>query len=164
MTKIFDPEVFMHRLWLSLLLSLCLITTYQEEVLAAEHGASSEESAEGDETSVKKAPEIGYYTMDPDFVTNLASANPKEKLHYVRIKISLMLFDEKDKDVIVGLNPVLRDTILSVISAKDFTQVASNEGREKLRQECRERLTSVLQNKIGQDLIRDVLFLNYMFQ
>ena len=155
----------MHRLWLFLLLSICLIsTTYQGETFAAEHETASEESADGDENAVKKTPEIGYYTMDPDFVTNLASANPKEKLHYVRIKISLMLFDEKDKDVIVGLNPVLRDAILSVISAKDFTQISSNEGREKLRQECRERLTSVLQDKIGQNLVRDVLFLNYMFQ
>ena len=75
-----------------------------------------------------------------------------------------MLFDENDKDIIVGLNPVLRDAILSVISAKDFSQISSNEGREKLRQECRERLTNVMQEKIGQDLVRDVLFLSYMFQ
>lgn len=150
----------MQRFWLPLFLSLCVIAVYSESTYASGHG----EPAQEDETQIKKTPEIGYYTLEPDFVTNLASANPNEKLHYVRIKISLMLFDENDKDIIVGLNPVLRDAILSVISAKDFSQISSNEGREKLRQECRERLTNVMQEKIGQDLVRDVLFLSYMFQ
>lgn len=143
---------------LSLLFPLALYT------VAPSVFANEEAPSEGESAVAPAAPEIGYYTLEPDFVTNLASSNPNERLHYVRIKISLMLFDENDKPVVVGLNPVIRDAILSVIASKDFTKIASSDGREKLRQECRERIASLMQDKVGSDIVRDVLFLSYMFQ
>ncbi len=145
---------------LSLLFPLALYTV-APSVFANEDAPSE---GEGESAVAPAAPEIGYYTLEPDFVTNLASSNPNERLHYVRIKISLMLFDENDKPVVVGLNPVIRDAILSVIASKDFTKIASSDGREKLRQECRERIASLMQDKVGSDIVRDVLFLSYMFQ
>lgn len=148
---------------LSLLFPLALLTL-TPSVLAAEEAPSGSEGDGKSENAAPAAPEIGYYTLEPDFVTNLASSNPNERLHYVRIKISLMLFDENDKPVVVGLNPVIRDAVLSVIASKDFTKIASADGREKLRQECRERIASIMQDKVGSDIVRDVLFLSYMFQ
>ncbi len=153
----------MRRYLLPLLLPLCLSLGLSNMTYAADHGQEATEETE-EEAQIIKEPEIGYYTLEPDFVTNLASSNPKEKLHYVRIQISLMLFDEKDSTVIAGLNPMIRDAVLSLIAAKDYVSVASSEGRERLRQECREKITNIMQDKIGQDLVRDVLFLSYMYQ
>ena len=152
----------MRRFLLPLLLSLCLNLGLSNMAYASGHGDEATEEME--EAQVIKDPEIGYYTLEPDFVTNLATSNPKGKLHYVRIKISLMLFDEKDSTVIAGLNPMIRDAVLSLIAAKDYVSVASSEGRERLRQECREKITNIMQDKLGQDLVRDVLFLSYMYQ
>ncbi len=152
----------MRRYLLALLLPLCLSLGLSNMAYASGH--DEEGSEEMENAQITKDPEIGYYTLEPDFVTNLASSNPKDKLHYLRVQISLMLFDEQDVTVIAGLNPMIRDAVLSLIAAKDYVSVASSEGRERLRQECRERITSIMQDKIGQDLVRDVLFLSYMYQ
>ncbi len=152
----------MRRYLLALLLPLCLSLGLSNMAYASGH--DEEVSEEMENAQITKDPEIGYYTLEPDFVTNLASSNPKDKLHYLRVQISLMLFDEQDVTVIAGLNPMIRDAVLSLIAAKDYVSVASSEGRERLRQECRERITSIMQDKIGQDLVRDVLFLSYMYQ
>ena len=152
----------MRRLLLSLLLPLCLSIGFADLAYASGHGEEAAE--EGEAAQPPKEPEIGYYTLEPDFVTNLASSNPRDKLHYVRIQMTLMLFDEKDATVVAGLNPMIRDAVLSIIAAKDYVSVASSEGRERLRQECRERISSLMQDKLGQDLVRDVLFLSYMYQ
>lgn len=140
--------------------------TASHAVFAAEeaHGEAPAEGEEGADEGIPAEPEVGYITLDPDFVTNLASSNAREKLHYVRIRVCLMLYDAKDREVIVGLEPVLRDAMLSVICAKEFTQIASNEGRERLRQECRERILNITQEKLGVDMVRDVLFTSYLFQ
>ena len=125
----------------------------------AGHGAK-EEPAE----PVEVVPEIGYYQLTPDITTNVATLNPRDKIHYVRIKISLMLEDSRDSAIIADVEPLIKDAIVTILGAKEFGQVATNEAREKIRIECREKISSILQEKFGKPLIVDVLFLSYMYQ
>ncbi len=110
------------------------------------------------------APEIGYYQINPDITTNVATLNPRDKIHYVRIKISLMLEDSRDSTIIADVEPLIKDAIVTILGAKEFGQVATNEAREKIRVECREKVISILQEKFGKPLIIDLLFLSYMYQ
>lgn len=59
-------------------------------------------------------PEIGYYNLNPDIVTNVATLSPTDKLHYVRIKMSLMLEDSRDSSIIADVEPVIRDAIVTI--------------------------------------------------
>lgn len=125
----------------------------------AGHG-KKEEPAEPENV----VPEIGYYQLSPDITTNVATLNPRDKIHYVRIKISLMLEDSRDSSIIADVEPLIKDAIVTILGSKEFGQVATNEAREKIRIECREKVTSILQEKFGKPLIVDLLFLSYMYQ
>lgn len=132
---------------------------------AAEEGAATtQDGSKGNDPAVQKKPDVGYFTVQPDFVTNLASPNPADRLHYVRIRVCLMLGNEKDREVVAGMEPAIKDAVMTVLGAKEFTQVASPDGREKIRIECRDKIMGLMQSKVGTAVVQDVLFLSYMFQ
>ena len=124
---------------------LCSLTAlaliFSPMAIASGHG----EEAPAEDQVVE--PEIGYYNLNPDIVTNVATLSPTDKLHYVRIKMSLMLEDSRDSSIIA-----------------DVGQVATNEAREKIRIECREKIISIMKEKFGKPIIMDLLFLSYMYQ
>ena len=139
-------------------LTAILLLSFSGSVYAG-HGAK-EEPAE----DPNAAPEIGYYQLKPDITTNVATLNPRDKIHYIRIKLSLMLEDSRDASIIADTEPLIKDAIVTILGAKEFNQVASNEAREKIRIECREKISSILNEKFGKPLIIDLLFLSYMYQ
>ncbi|MCI7773971.1 MAG: flagellar basal body-associated FliL family protein, partial [Succinivibrio sp.] len=90
----------------------------------AGHGAKEEAPAAPTE------PEIGYYTFSPDITTNVATLNPRDKIHYVRLKLALMLEDSNDAAIIADVEPLLKDAVIDILGAKEYGQVATNEARE----------------------------------
>ncbi|MGN0903144.1 MAG: flagellar basal body-associated FliL family protein [Succinivibrio sp.] len=142
-----------------LLTSFCvLLFLVAGNTALAGHGSPKEEEP------VNLEPEIGYYTITPDLTTNVATMNPHDRLHYVRIKMSLMLEDSRDSAIIADVEPVIKDAVVTILGSKEFGQVATNEAREKIRIECRDTIISILKEKFGKPLIMDVLFLSYMYQ
>lgn len=135
-----------------------LVLMFSPLAVASGHG---EEEAPAEDQVVE--PEIGYYSLS-DIVTNVATLSPTDKLHYVRIKMSLMLEDSRDSSIIADVEPVIRDAIVTILGTKEFGQVATNEAREKIRIECRERIISIMKEKFGKPIIMDLLFLSYMYQ
>ncbi|MBQ9275018.1 MAG: flagellar basal body-associated FliL family protein [Succinivibrio sp.] len=151
-------SVLLHKYLLTLLTVLCLGLWYPQLALGAGHGEEEETPPEEVE------PEIGYYVISPDFTTNLAQADPHDKLHYVRVKVCLMIADSRDEDFVQLMEPFIKDVIVSVLGSKDFSRAADGPGREAIRNECREKLLDLMQEKVGRPIIQDVLFLSYMFQ
>ena len=56
------------------------------------------------------------------------------------------------------------DAIVTILGAKDYTSVSSASGRESLRIECRNKISELLKEKEGRQVIYDVLFTNYVYQ
>ena len=137
------------------LLSLPQLSQAAEEAAAGNAGAAMDQ--------LMQEPEIGYYEMKPDFVTNLAST-AGGKLHYIRISVSLMLTDSQDLELMKQKDPLLRDCIVAQLGAKDYGAVSTAEGREALRQEIRKRLQELINQPAERKVIADVLFTNYIFQ
>jgi flagellar FliL protein len=75
-----------------------------------------------------------------------------------------MLEDSRDSTIIADVEPLIKDAIVTILGSKEFGQVATNEAREKIRVECREKVSGILQEKFGKPLIIDLLFLSYMYQ
>lgn len=138
---------------------LALLFITFSSVCFAGHGASKEAAP-----AEPAEPEIGYYTINPDLTTNVATLNSRDKIHYVRAKIALMLEDSRDSAIIADVEPLIKDAIIDILGSKDFSQVATNESRERIRTECREKLLDIFKDKFGKPIIIDVLFLNYMYQ
>ncbi len=109
------------------------------------------------------APEIGYYELKPDFTTNLYSTGGS-RLHYIRVKMSLMLIDNRDSSVIADIEPMIRDIIVTTLGSHDYTSISSAAGRENLRQECKAKLSELLFEREQREIIQDLLFTNYVYQ
>lgn len=99
----------------------------------------------------------------PDFTTNLAGT-AGGRLHYIRISVSIMVGDDRDIELLKQKDPLIRDSIISQLGAKDYASVSTAEGRELLRQSCRKHLMELINEREGRDVIEDVLFTNYIYQ
>ena len=134
-----------------LVVAFSVFTLFAAPYAYAGHGPKEEPKEE-----VPAEPEIGYYTIK-EITTNLANLNPRDRLHY-------MLEDSRDAAIIADIEPLLKDIILTILGNKEFSQVATNEARERIRVECREKILSTLKDKFGKNIVSDVLFLSYLYQ
>ena len=70
-----------------LVVAFSVFTLFAAPYAYAGHGPKEEPKEE-----VPAEPEIGYYTIK-EITTNLANLNPRDRLHYIQIKVGLMLED-----------------------------------------------------------------------
>lgn len=104
----------------------------------------------------KKLPEHAV-ELD-EFIVNLADGS-----HYAKVSIVLglkkPLGGEGGKLDAKVVAPV-RDTIISVLSSKRLNDLVSNEGKEQLKKEIRERLNQLLDDEV----IKEVYFTSLTLQ
>ena len=105
---------------------------------------------------------IGYYTLDPEFITNFISEGPT--LGYVRVKVDLMVDNAADIELLKRHDPLLRDAINTLLGSQTLEEVKSQEGREKVRLKCKAKVEELLTKEEGRKVIRDLLFTNYLYQ
>ena len=132
-------------------------------LLFAPFSAWSSEGGEGGEGGEKAQPVgIGYYTLDPEFITNYQTEGPI--LGYVRVKVDLMVDNAGDIALLKKHEPLLRDTIVTLLGNQVLEQVRSQQGREALRDSCKKAVIALLTKEEGRPVIRDLLFTNYLYQ
>ena len=141
----------MTRLLLTLL-CCCLLST---SVLASAGGG-------GGEGEAAKPAGIGYYAMDPEFVTNYQTKGPA--LGYVRVKVELMVDNAADIALLKQHDPLLRDAITAILGAQVKDQVRSVAGREEIRKACKKQVEKLLYRETGREVIRDLIFTIYLYQ
>ena len=121
---------------------------------------SAREAGEGGEAAAPSG--IGYYTLDPEFITNFLSDGPT--LGYVRVKVDLMVDNAADIELLKRHDPLLRDAINTLLGSQTLEEVKSQEGREKVRLKCKAKVEELLTKEEGRKVIRDLLFTNYLYQ
>ena len=105
---------------------------------------------------------IGYYSLDPEFITNFINEGPN--LGYVRVKVDLMVDNAADIELLKRHDPLLRDAINTLLGSQTLEEVKSQEGREKVRLKCKAKVEELLTKEEGRKVIRDLLFTNYLYQ
>lgn len=142
---------------MSLFRSLLLICLLLPMTVFASGGG---EGGEGGEAAAPSG--IGYYTLDPEFITNYYTEGPT--LGYVRVKVDLMVDNAADIELLKKHDPLLRDAIDTLLGDQTLEQVRSQQGREELRQRCKKAVEALLTKEEGRPVIRDLLFTNYLYQ
>ena len=105
---------------------------------------------------------IGYYTLDPEFITNFITTGPT--LGYVRVKVDIMVDNAADIELLKKHDPLLRDAINTLLGSQTLEEVKSQEGREKIRLKCKAKVEELLTKEEGRKVIRDLLFTNFLYQ
>jgi flagellar FliL protein len=107
--------------------------------------------------------EVVYYGFDPDIVTNYVSEN-RRSLGYLRVSIELMLPNKELLKTIEYHEPLILDTIISILSKQPEQRVKSLSGREEIRLQILEQLQAVMKRETGQPIVQDILFTKYLYQ
>ena len=81
-------------------------------------------------------------SLDP-FIVNLMDEAGRR---YLRVKMDLVLSSKSLEDEIKKKTPEIRDKIIMTLSGKRFNDVASPEGKIRLRNELKENINKLLMN------------------
>src|SRR5262249_7409605 len=127
--------------------------------LNKEAKATAKEEASEHEKIAAMLQKSAVLPLEP-FVVNLADT---DSARYLRIKISLMV-DDKSKAKELSENQVLqlkvRDVILQSLTAKTSRDLINEEGKNKLRDEIREKIAVYFE----ESKLVDVMFTEFVIQ
>lgn len=135
-------------------------------------GGSSEEVAESAVEETEAAPEEAedvdatqgdafYVGMPRAFVFN-AMGHGRDRL--VQIKVKLLVRGGDRETAAKKHIPLIEDTLLTVFSASDAEMLASQKGKEELRQMALESVQKALEPIVGNPVVEKVLFTGFVMQ
>ncbi len=119
-------------------------------------GASVPSEGQGDRKAAAAPAEvITPLSLDP-FVVNLLDT---EGIRYLKVKLDMDV-SGIDKATVDRHNPKIRDSIIILLSSKRYDEIASIEGKLRLREEIEYRLAQIL----GQHNVHRVYFTDFVVQ
>jgi flagellar protein FliL len=107
-------------------------------------------------------PVTGYYEMKSPFITNLSSNG--NKLNYVKASVVIVLNDSRDIPLLEEHDPLLRDAIITILGTTTYSEISRNNGRAKLLEDCKKKITELTDEAIGRRIIKNVMFTEFITQ
>ncbi|MCS7241147.1 MAG: flagellar basal body-associated FliL family protein [Candidatus Caldatribacterium sp.] len=104
-----------------------------------------------------RAKEPIIYTFEGNFLVNLAD---KDNLRYLKAVISVALSSQRAEDELRKKSVEVRDAIIMILSAQTSEDLATPEGKERLKTLIAERINSML----TQGEVESVYFLDFVMQ
>jgi flagellar FliL protein len=139
-----------------------------EEVSAESETVEGEtvegETVEGElveEEPVSKAPAI-YIKLKPEFIVNY-QVGPRQR--YLQVYMEAMTRDPSIADALEIHSPMIRSSIISLLSQQPFEYLRSAEGRASVRQLVTEEVQRLVEQETGITTgVEQILFTNYVMQ
>lgn len=132
----------------------------------------ADDTAEEEHEEVILSPAL-YYEMTPNFTINF---NVNGRQRYLQAAITLLYRDPLLEELLKLHMPAIRNGLVMLLSAKNFEELQTNEGKEILRKEALEIIRTQLQkeqealvaNGKSEELspanVEQVLFTNFVMQ
>jgi flagellar FliL protein len=89
---------------------------------------------------------VNYIPIKPHLVVNYGGTG---KVKYIKAELSLRTEDLHSAQEVSHHMPLIRDTLIMLISSVTDEQMASSEGKEKMRLEALEKINTALENAIN---------------
>jgi flagellar FliL protein len=102
-----------------------------------------------------------YVAIDPPFTVNLIDG---KEPRYVQTTVELLTRDPKTEGAIRRHLPVIRDHLVMLLSNQVVAEVATVEGRERLRSAALASVQKALQAEAGASEVEQVLFTSFVIQ
>ena len=125
---------------------------------ASEHGGGSEKNQEhGAQSSDGEVQATGvFHNYDPFIV----SIFDREKVHYLKVVLSLELANEGVKEEITAKNPQIRDALIFVLSDFTLRELLDNQAKNLLK----EVMVKTLNKILGKGKVINVFFTEFTLQ
>ncbi len=105
---------------------------------------------------VEKPAQTFFITLDP-IIVNLLDPTGKR---YLQIQISLEVGDKKLEDELKEKQPIIKDTIISVLGEKTVDDVLAPNAKEEIKKELLEKINQAL----GEDVVLHIYILQYIVE
>jgi flagellar FliL protein len=103
-----------------------------------------------------------YVPLDPPFVANFQG---DQQVRFLQITAQIMTHDPKTVEALKASDPIIRNDLLMLFSNQKATDLATNEGKEKLRAAALEAVRKVLSANDGKpEKVDTVLFTTFVMQ
>jgi flagellar FliL protein len=137
-------------------------------LLKKSHGEGEGDEVATEKESAKKKDVIPVYIPMEPFTVNLV---PETGDQYLQITINVEAEDAGVGEKLKVHMPKLRNQIMLILSSKKPSDLAPREGKEKLAEEIKESINSVIGpsepakgKKTAEDPIKEVLFTSFIIQ
>ena len=108
-------------------------------------------------------PEVHYYDLDPNIITNYQKP-PSRRLGFVTVDIQIQVSSESSLDLLERHKPLVENTLIDVINSQTEDDIKNIDQRNKIRGVIKSRLASVLKEETGQELVDEVWFTKFIYQ
>ena len=122
---------------------------------------SNDAKAKGDKAKHKEPKVAIYYKFDPPFVVNIQGQAGNS---FLQLSIEAMTYDQSVSTDIDQNMPVIRNNILLLLSELTYEQVATMEGKQKLREDILKEIQKVMKDKIGKPGVEEVYLTSIVMQ
>lgn len=116
------------------------------------------EAKEASKEAVKPA---FYVELDPPLVVNF---DDTQSVRFLQVSIQLLIREERSGETVKLHSPVIRNNLLQVLNGRDYHEVMTRDGKEKLRQECLKEVQKILTKMAGAPIVEDVYFTSFVVQ
>lgn len=123
------------------------------------HGGKSDATPTA--TAAADVTTVQYYAFDPPFVVNFQA---QDTLRFLQIKVEVMARDPKVIEAVERHMPVIRNNLIVLFSAQDFTTISTRVGKERLRAQTLAEIQKVLKENTGQPGVESVYFTSFVMQ
>jgi len=103
-----------------------------------------------------------FVGLDPPFVVNF---EPGASARFLQITAQLMTRDPHMKEFLEANNPIIRNDLLLLFGNKHVEEVATQEGKEKLRADALKAVRKIVEEEGGEpDEVEAVYFTSFVMQ
>lgn len=102
-----------------------------------------------------------YYSMQPEFVVNLASPSRER---FLMIEMSVATHDEAHVEMLETHMPELRNELLTLLGGRQSAELATGAGKRELRDDVRTRVDALLQKHGDVAPVADVFLTRFVMQ
>lgn len=144
---------------LGLLLAMVAAVGITWYVATSETGASA--SPDAKPLFVSRDRGAVYEELKEPFVVNY---NAKGRARYLQVSVSLLGRDKTSMAMLREHLPMLRNELVMLLSAQNFDALLTAPGKEAVRVQATERVQEIARTLIGQPVVEQVLFTNFVLQ
>ncbi len=126
--------------------------------------AQEETPPEGEEVAIEEPKkEIFYYDLDPNVIANYQKP-PARRLGFITLDVQLQVAGSENLDLLEYHKPLIENAITDVINQQDEATIKDIDKRDAIRAAIKIRLSEVLKEETGKEIVDDVLFTKFIYQ
>ncbi len=134
----------------------------QELTMTADGKLTLKDPKSGEKAGGKEAIKAAFYVdLDPPLVVNF---DDNQAVRFLQVSMQVLTREEKAGELVKLHSPVIRNNLLQVLNGRDYHELMTRDGKEKLRQECLKEVQKILTKQTGAPVVEDLYFTSFVVQ